>query len=71
MGGKRCPVVGRVTMDQTMIDVTDAPRARVGDDAVLIGGPAMAAELARICGTIPYETVTALSTRVPRVAVGA
>ncbi|MDD5302270.1 MAG: alanine racemase C-terminal domain-containing protein, partial [Elusimicrobia bacterium] len=62
-------------MDQTMIDVTGAPRARVGDDAVLIGrqnGAAVtAAELARLCGTIPYETVTALSSRVPRVAVGA
>lgn len=75
VGGKRCLVVGRVTMDQTMIDVTDAPRARVGDDAVLIGrqeGSAMpASDLARLCGTIPYETATALSTRVPRVAVGA
>jgi len=72
--GKRCPVVGRVTMDQTMIDVTGVPRARVGDDAVLIGrqddAVITAAELARICGTIPYETATALSSRVPRVAVG-
>ncbi len=75
VAGKRCPVVGRVTMDQTMIDVTDAPRARVGDDAVLIGrqdeGLVSAAELARLCGTIPYETATALSSRVPRVAVNA
>ncbi len=73
VGGKRCPVVGRVTMDQTMIDVTDAPRVRVGDDAVLIGrqddAVVSAAELARLCGTISYETVTALSNRVPRVAV--
>ncbi|MBI5246743.1 MAG: alanine racemase [Elusimicrobia bacterium] len=75
VGGKRCPVVGRVTMDQVMIDVTDVPRARVGDDAVLIGsqdGASIpAAELARACGTISYETVTALSGRVPRVGVGA
>jgi alanine racemase len=74
VGGKRCRVVGRVTMDQTMIDVTDAPRARVGDDAVLIGGQdgsfVPASELAKLCGTIPYETATALSSRVPRVAVG-
>jgi alanine racemase len=73
--GRRCPVVGRVTMDQTMIDVTDSPRARVGDDAVLIGrqGSAVvsAGELARLCGTISYETVTTLSSRVPRVAVSA
>ena len=75
VGGSRCPVVGRVTMDQTMIDVTLAPRARVGDDAVLLGrqGDAVvtAAELARLCGTIPYETATALSSRVPRVGVNA
>ncbi|MEK7232212.1 MAG: alanine racemase [Elusimicrobiota bacterium] len=73
VGGKRCPVVGRVTMDQTMIDVTEAPQARVGADAVLIGcqGDAVvsAAELARLCGTIAYETATVLSSRVPRVTV--
>lgn len=74
VAGKRCPVIGRVTMDQTMIDVTGAPRASVGADAVLIGRQddlvVSAAELARYCGTIPYETATALSSRVPRVAVG-
>jgi alanine racemase len=74
VGGRRCPVIGLITMDQTMIDATDAPAARVGDDAVLIGAQGAArveaAELARLCGTIPYETVTALSTRVPRIAVG-
>lgn len=71
IGGRRCPVVGRVTMDQTMVDVTDAPRARVGDDAVLIGAQGRerieAGELSRLCGTIPYETATAISSRVPRV----
>ena len=75
VGGKRCPVVGRVTMDQTMIDVTAIPRARVGDDAVLLGRQddvvIPAAELARLCGTISYETTTTLSSRVPRVGVGA
>jgi alanine racemase len=74
VGGRRCRVIGRVTMDQTMIDATDVPQARVGEDAVLIGAQGRerveAAELARLCGTIAYETVTGLSTRVPRVAVG-
>ncbi|MBI3289727.1 MAG: alanine racemase [Elusimicrobia bacterium] len=74
VGGRRCPVVGRVTMDQTMVDVTEAAGARVGDDAVLMGrqgGVAIsAAELARLCGTISYETATAISSRVPRVGVG-
>jgi alanine racemase len=71
--GRRCPVVGRVTMDQVMVDVTGTPRARVGDHAVLIGrqgrAEIRAEELARLCGTIPYETATALSSRVPRVGV--
>lgn len=70
IGGVRCPVIGRVTMDQTMVDATGVPAARVGDDAVLIGrqgdGHIPASELARLCGTISYETVTALSARVPR-----
>ena len=72
VAGRRCPVLGTVTMDQTMIDVSAAPGARVGDDAVLIGRQGQervaADELAELCRTIPYETVTALSSRVPRVA---
>lgn len=73
VGGRRCPVIGRVTMDQTMVDVSAVPEARVGVDAVLLGrqggSEVSAGELARLCGTIPYETVTALSSRVPRVGV--
>jgi alanine racemase len=73
VGGRRCRVVGRVTMDQVMVDVTEAGPTRVGDDAVLIGrqgrAEISAGELARLCGTIPYETATSLSSRVPRVGV--
>ena len=69
--GRRCPIVGRVTMDMTMLDVTQVPRARVGDDAVLIGVQGResisAGEVAKRLGTIPYEVTTALSSRVPRV----
>lgn len=72
-GGRRCPVIGRVTMDQTMIDVTGVPEARVGDDVVLIGRQGRAEvgvpELSRLRGTIPYETAAAISSRVPRVGV--
>ncbi|MDX6768407.1 MAG: alanine racemase [Elusimicrobiota bacterium] len=72
IAGRRCPVIGRVTMDQTMVDATGVPEARVGADVTLIGRQGeqliQAAELARLCGTITYETVTALSARVPRVA---
>jgi alanine racemase len=73
--GTRCPVIGRVTMDQTMVDATALPQARVGDDAVLLGrqggAEVSAAELARLCGTIPYEILTGISSRVPRVGTGA
>ena len=38
VGGRRVPIVGRVCMDLTMVDVTDVPGARIGDEVVLIGG---------------------------------
>ena len=74
VGGKRCPIAGRVTMDMTMADVTDAARPRVGEDAVLIGAQGRetvtALEVAERVGTIPYEVTTAISARVPRVYLG-
>ncbi|HMA79993.1 MAG TPA: alanine racemase [Candidatus Binatia bacterium] len=71
--GVRCPQVGRITMDLSLIDVT-ALRGQVelGDEAVIIGrqGTAelSAEELASKLGTINYEIVTGISHRVPRVA---
>lgn len=71
IGGKRCPIVGAVTMDMLMVDATDAPRARVGDDVVLLGRQGReeitAGEWAKRLGTIPYEVTTSISARVPRV----
>jgi alanine racemase len=75
VGGVRCPQVGRITMDQTLVDVS-ALRGCValGDPVVLLGrqgGHAIGAEeWARGLGTVCYEVATALATRVPRVAVG-
>jgi alanine racemase len=75
VGGVRCPQVGRITMDQTLVDVT-ALRGRValGDEVVLLGRQGReeltAEELAARQDTIAYEVVTAISRRVPRVAVG-
>lgn len=74
VGGTRCPQVGRITMDQSLVDVT-ALRGRVapGDEVVVIGrqgGEELTAdELAATLGTIHYEIVTAIARRVPRVAV--
>jgi alanine racemase len=71
IGGRRCPIVGRVTMDMTMVDVTDCPQAHVGGDAVLIGrqGKAeiSAGGVAERLDTISYEVTTTISSRVPRV----
>jgi alanine racemase len=68
--GKRAPIVGRVTMDMTMIDVTDIPGVETGDEVVLIGTQGNAAitahELATWAGTISYEIFCAISGRVER-----
>ncbi|MEN6624673.1 MAG: alanine racemase [Candidatus Sumerlaeia bacterium] len=59
LGGVRRPILGRVCMDQFMVDVTGGPEVRVGDEAVLFGrqGEAIlpAAEVAARAGTISYE----------------
>ena len=73
IGGVRHPQVGRIAMDQLLVDVGDAPVA-VGDRAVLWGDPATGApsaeDWARAAGTIGYEIVTRVGPRVPRVPVG-
>ena len=71
IGGKRCPVLGRVTMDLTMVDVSAVPAARVGDEVVLIGRQGeeeiLAAEVATRAGTIAWEIFTGIGSRVRRV----
>jgi alanine racemase len=71
--GQRAPIAGRITMDQTMIDVTDIPDAAIGDEAVLLGQQGSdritADDLAARTGTIAYEVLCAVGTRVPRVWV--
>jgi alanine racemase len=69
--GRRVPIAGRVTMDQTMIDVTDILDAAVGDEVILIGEQSSqritADDLAAHTGTIAYEVLCAVGMRVPRV----
>jgi alanine racemase len=67
--GARAPVAGRVCMDHTMVDVTDVPGVHAGDRVVLFGDGIGADELAGWCETIPYEMLTAVGRRVPRVHV--
>lgn len=69
--GKRAPIVGRVCMDQTMVDVTGIPEVAIGDEVVILGaqGPEHidAEELAAWADTISYEVLLAITARVPRV----
>ncbi len=68
--GRRLPIIGRVCMDMTMVDVTDAPEAEPGDQAVLIGRQGSvvitASEIAGMLDTIPYEVLCSIGRRVPR-----
>jgi alanine racemase len=70
VSGLRCSVAGRVSMDQTAVDLTDVPGAREGDEVVLIGRQEQeeitADELAAWAETISYEVFCGLSPRVPR-----
>ena len=69
--GEYAPVVGRVSMDLTMVDVGHIPGVTVGDEVVLIGssdGKSVdAVELALLCESVPYEILCGISQRVPRV----
>jgi alanine racemase len=68
--GKYAPVAGRVSMDFTLIDVTDVPDVAVGDQVTLIGrvGEVVITveDLARTAGTLSYEVTCGISSRVPR-----
>ena len=68
--GTRAPVVGSICMDMTLVDVSHIPGVRVGDDVMLFGtqgdSTISAAELARWAGTISYDIVCGIRSRVPR-----
>lgn len=70
--GQRAPIIGRISMDQTVVDITDIPNAAAGDEVVLIGtqdGETISAEeQARWAGTIPWEIFTSIAARVERIA---
>jgi alanine racemase len=72
--GQRCPVLGRVTMDQMIVDVSSLPAVAVEDEVVLIGRQAndeiRVHELAAWFGTIPWEVLTGITYRVPRIYRG-
>ena len=67
--GKRCPILGRITMDQMIVDVSSLSQVKLGDEVVLIGKKVSAEELARLTGTISYEIFCGIGERVPRIEI--
>jgi alanine racemase len=69
--GRRCPLLGRVTMDQILVDVSALESVPRGEEAVLMGrqgdGEITTAEIAALAGTIPWEVLTGITSRVQRV----
>lgn len=72
--GRSCPVLGRVTMDQMLVDVTRLASVKPGDEVVLLGRQGNACiraeDLATWMGTIPWEVLTSITYRVPRMYRG-
>jgi alanine racemase len=71
--GQRVPIVGRICMDQCMVNVTNLPNVGLGDEVVLIGRQGSesitAEDIAKLLGTINYEVTCMISHRVPRVYI--
>ena len=69
--GKRAPLIGRVSMDQFVVDLGIEPLAKTGDEVIVFGagndGEYTIDEWAKACGTINYEIVTRIGPRVPRI----
>ncbi len=67
--GKEVPVVGNICMDAAMIDITDIPDVKLGDEVILFGKDLPITKMAEKIGTIPYEVMTSIARRVKRVYV--
>lgn len=65
IGGRRAPLIGRVSMDTITVDVTDLPDVAAGDPVVLWGGDVPVEEIAVQAGMIPYQLLCGVSRRVP------
>lgn len=65
--GKKAPVIGNVCMDMVMVDVSELDEVKAGDEAIIYGEQISLKQLADQIGTIPYELLTNISTRVKRV----
>ncbi|MFH1097496.1 MAG: alanine racemase [Candidatus Desantisbacteria bacterium] len=67
--GQRAPIIGTVTMNFCMIDVSHIMDVKIDDEVILFGGQLAVDELAEICGTISYEILCGINSRIPRIYV--
>ncbi len=71
--GQKVPIIGRVSMDQTVVDVSGVSGVEIGDEVVLLGSQGAetvtAWDMADLCRTIPYEVLCGIAGRVPRIFV--
>jgi Alr-MurF fusion protein len=67
VNGTLCPIVGNVCMDMCMLDITDAPDVQEGNEVIIFGPELPISRVAEMAGTIAYEIMTSISTRVKRV----
>jgi alanine racemase len=71
VGGRRVPIIGRISMDLTVVDITDVSGVRMGDVATLLGAEGQEEitmdEVAELAGTISYEILTGFTERLPRI----
>jgi alanine racemase len=71
--GQRAPLVGRISMDQSVLDITEIPGVQAGDEVVILGSQGdqtiSAYDHADAAGTIPWEVFTRIGPRVPRIAI--
>ena len=67
--GIKCPILGRVSMDYTMIDLSDVPQAKSGDTVICLGEGIPVSEWAKSSGTITYDIICSIGNRVKRVYI--
>jgi len=67
--GEKAPVIGNVTMDTTMIDVSHIQDAKIGDEVIVMDTLITAWDIATTIGTIPYEIISRMGKRLPRLYV--
>jgi Alr-MurF fusion protein len=67
VNGKAAPITGKVCMDMTMIDISDIEHVKEGDEVLVFGEELPITKVAKWAGTIPYEILTGISSRVQKI----